>query len=212
MNTLHQQMERGQTYAFRRQSRDELNRTRNLTGAKIYMSVRADMKIAPSIKLTSETPAPVGWRTGITIDDQAQYPGWFTVTLIPDDTKDLVALGHDDPWLYDVRILLGEKTITALTVTVDAIAGTFTRSAGSFIVDGFAVQDDVSWAGFSNAGNNVARRRITGLSALVMTFTDLSGLVNEVGNGNEEITLAGSVVQEISTSNLDIYPQITDLP
>src|SRR5690349_11939272 len=45
-----------------------------------------------------------------------------------------------------------------LTVTVVAAAGTFTRSAGDFLADGFAVGQRVSWGGFTNAGNNVVRR------------------------------------------------------
>ena len=73
----------------------------------------------------------------------------------------------------------------SLTVTVAAAGGTYTRSAGSYITDGFRVGQTVTWSGFTNAGNN-ATKVILVLTATVMT-TSTSGLVNETGNGDERV-------------------------
>jgi hypothetical protein len=81
-------------------------------------------------------------------------------------------------------------TLESLTVTVAASAGTFTKSAGADFTTNFAIGDYVSWTGFTNGGNNVVSRKITDLSANVMTFADLTGLANETGNGDEAITTA----------------------
>jgi len=69
--------------------------------------------------------------------------------------------------------------LSAQTVTVNAAGGTYTRSAGSYITDGFFVGQLVQWAGFTNGGNN-AQKVITALSATVMTVST-TGLVNETG-------------------------------
>src|SRR5579864_848047 len=71
---------------------------------------------------------------------------------------------------------------TGPIITVAAVAGppgTFTRSAGSFITDGFKVGDVVRWTGWATTGatNNNRNYRITALSATVMTVT---GLLNEI--------------------------------
>ncbi len=101
--TKHIGFQRGKTYSFTTVSRDDRNQPRNLTDSTIYLAVRADLKVAPTFKLKSGDTLE-GWRVGIDILDQDQYPGQYTVTFIPEDTVDLVALGHDDPYLYDVTI------------------------------------------------------------------------------------------------------------
>lgn len=77
----------------------------DLTGAKVFMWVRADLKIATAqVMLASETT--VGHRVGIVIADQTGSDrGNFTITLIPADTETLVAAGADDPYFYDVWIV-----------------------------------------------------------------------------------------------------------
>lgn len=89
--------------------------------------------------------------------------------------------------------------LTGQTVTIAASGETYTRSAGSFLVDGFQVGDEVTWAGFSNSANN-GPQVITTLAGTVMTCSG-STLVNEstvanttcstVGDG-EAITVAAS--------------------
>ena len=71
---------------------------------------------------------------------------------------------------------------TGAIITVAAVAGppgTFTRSSGSFLTDGFKVGDIVRWTGWATtgAGNNARNYRITVLTATVMTVT---GLLDEI--------------------------------
>lgn len=77
----------------------------------------------------------------------------------------------------------------AATISVDAAAGTFTRSTGSFITDNFAEGDDiVLTAGF---GSNSGTFTIATVTATVITVTDNSTLVDEAGSGDEQIELYG---------------------
>lgn len=69
---------------------------------------------------------------------------------------------------------------TNQNIAVDATTKTFTRLAGSFITDGFAVGLPVHPAGFTSAGNN-GHFVITALTATVMTCADAVGLVDEAG-------------------------------
>jgi len=110
LKTNHVQLVRGSSLPITRIARDDKNRPIDLTGATIYLAVRADVKVAPTFKLISGSP-PEGWREGIVIDDQSTYPGQYTYTFEPEDTEGLVALGHDDPWLYDVKIKLADETV-----------------------------------------------------------------------------------------------------
>lgn len=68
--------------------------------------------------------------------------------------------------------------------TVNAVAKTYTRTSGSFITNGFAVGQTVTWSGFANGGNNVTDT-IAVLTATVMTVTGGGSLVDESGSGNE---------------------------
>lgn len=73
-------------------------------------------------------------------------------------------------------VLLGTWTATKTTgaQSFSATVGTVVRSAGSFLTDGFAVNDVVINSGFTNAGNN-GRFRISALTATVLTLTALEG-------------------------------------
>lgn len=78
------------------------------------------------------------------------------------------------------NFVAGSTTGAITTVTAAAgPPGTFTRSAGSFITDGFKQGDIVNWTGWATtgAGNNNRNYRIVLLTATVMT---VSGLLNEV--------------------------------
>lgn len=57
---------------------------------------------------------------------------------------------------------------------LSAAVGSFNRAAGSFILDGFTVNDVVVSSGFTNAGN-LGNFRITALTATTMTVTALQG-------------------------------------
>lgn len=75
-----------------------------------------------------------------------------------------------------------------ITVTV-AVARTYTRSAGSYITDGFAVGMVVTWSGFTNAVNN-GKKVIESLTATVMTVAPSQTLVAEAGSGDEQAVVA----------------------
>lgn len=76
----------------------------DLTGATAYFRVRPDMKAAPVVSLSSAT-------TGIVIATQTgSTKGQFTVTIVPNDTKDLPIVSGDD-YIWDSWVVLatGEK-------------------------------------------------------------------------------------------------------
>lgn len=80
-----------------------------------------------------------------------------------------------------LRRLFAAGATTGALATVTAAAGppgTFTRSSGSFLTDGFKVGDVVRWTGWTTTGlaNNARNYRINALTATVMTVT---GLGNE---------------------------------
>lgn len=121
MRTRHLEMVRGSTYRVKSISREDSCRARDLTGSVVYVAIRADMKIGPSVRLTSANPPPAGWRTGVVVANQQQERGGYEWTLIPSDTRDLVAMGHDDPWVYDVAIVMpdGEVVRDVATSNLD---------------------------------------------------------------------------------------------
>jgi len=71
-----------------------------------------------------------------------------------------------------------EFSLTVANVTVDAAAKTYTRATGSWLVDGVSLGTWIQWGGFSEAGNN-QKIQVTDGSALVLTFDNAVGLVNE---------------------------------
>ena len=73
-----------------------------------------------------------------------------------------------------------------LTIAVNSGAGTFTRSAGDFEVDGFAVGMSILGSGFTNGGNNTYFI-ISAISGAVITVTDSTGMVTEGGDGDEQL-------------------------
>lgn len=110
MITKNFSMTRGQTISMTGRAKNSSGYV-SLTGAKIFMWIRADMKVDAQVKLASE--ATLDHRIGIDIDpDQiGSGKGRFVVTMIPVDTESLVALGADDPYLYDIwaQLSTGEE-------------------------------------------------------------------------------------------------------
>lgn len=82
------------------------------------------------------------------------------------------------------------------TISVNASAKTFTRTAGSFITDGFKIGDKFAVVGFTNEGNRDART-ISGISedGLTITVVGGTGLVNETGNGDERMRTSAHLHQ-----------------
>lgn len=77
-------------------------------------------------------------------------------------------------------------------IDVVASAGTFTRTTGSYITEGFVVGHRITTSGFTVAGNNTTKT-IASVTATVITVTDVSGLVDEsIGGGNERVLAIGA--------------------
>lgn len=87
-------------------------------------------------------------------------------------------------------VLLGTWVPTKTTATADQLAATattVTRTVGSFVTEGFAVNDVVVNSGFTNAGNN-GRFRVTAVVAQTLTLTPLEGqtmVVEAAGAGRK---------------------------
>tara|TARA_S200002703_G_scaffold131074_2_gene118466 strand:+ start:648 stop:1229 length:582 start_codon:yes stop_codon:yes gene_type:complete len=86
-------------------------------------------------------------------------------------------------------------TAASQTITAATSGDTLTRTAGSYLTDGFEVGDIVIIAGSASA-NNALLMEITALTATVLT-TD-SNLTNDTGGGNEVITHAGETITAAS--------------
>jgi len=101
-------MVRGQTFSFTETVRDAVTHQRvDLTNARVHLAARTDMKSLPVIKLTSEDPLPATWRAGVALETQSgETLGDYTVTFIPADTEDLIALGADDPYFYEIWVAI----------------------------------------------------------------------------------------------------------
>lgn len=84
------------------------------------------------------------------------------------------------------------KTQGTFTVTTSNAGKTYTRSAGSFITDGFKVGMIATWAGFVNSASNGAHT-ITVLSATVMTVSEAIGA--------DEAAVAATVATAVETKS-----------
>ncbi len=112
--------------------------------------------------------------------------------------------------------VVNEGPITSATVTgspglVFAASGfTITRSAGSFLTEGFAVGQTVTLSGTADNNGNIGP--ISALSATVMTFA--SGIANEtIASGlvsmTEDLTMAGWMsAQSTAFASIDADPRI----
>lgn len=96
----------------------------------------------------------------------SRVTGQLTTNLAP---------GNATPFFETImRRDMTASVTTGAVITVAAAAGppgTFTRSGGSYITDGFRVGDVVRWTGWATTGanNNNVNYRITALTATVMT-------------------------------------------
>ena len=81
----------------------------------------------------------------------------------------------------------GIATSGLISIAVNSAAGTFTRSSGSFLTDGFGIGDTIITSGFTNAGNNTTKV-ISNVTATVITVSSTSGLVTETSATNRLIT------------------------
>ena len=79
-------------------------------------------------------------------------------------------------------------TVTAASTT--GASGTFTRSAGSYLTDGFKIGDVVRWSGWATTAtaNNAHNFLITSLTALIMTGTMLDGVAVAAKAAGDSVT------------------------
>lgn len=77
---------------------------------------------------------------------------------------------------------------SGMALVVAATAGTVTRPSGSWIDDGFREGMEVTFANFTNGGNNAAFV-IASLTDTVITVVDSTGMVDETGGGDETATI-----------------------
>lgn len=90
------------------------------------------------------------------------------------------------------------------TIDVNGTNGTFTRSAGSFLTDGFEPGHAIVTQGFTNGGNN-SNFVISTVTATVITVTDNTGMVTETGGGNETIVMGDYIVGTLSGTRAAQY-------
>lgn len=99
-------------------------------------------------------------------------------------------------------------TVTAATTT--GAQGTFTRSAGSYLTDGFKIGDVLrwtGWAGGSATNNNAKNMMIIALTATVMTVTtfDGSAIVSDAAGDSVTGTVVGKKTLAPLTGHTNDY-------
>ena len=140
---------------------------------------------------------PGGWQNFVVdmskaVDSGTKPPDMTQITQI--GTRHvLTSAGKnvDNIWIdhfsvCDGIVVSGDIDSGVITCGVNETAGTYTRSAGSFLTDGFRVGMDFTASGYANGGNN-GNRTISTVTATVITVTDNTGLVTESGTGDERI-------------------------
>lgn len=99
--------------------------------------------------------------------------------------------------------------VTVTAAFVSGSKGTFTRSAGSFITDGFNIGDVISWSGWVVAtANNAHRMVISNLTATVMTCYTLDGaaiVARAAGDSVACVTAGKKIWVPITGQTRDYY-------
>ena len=86
----------------------------------------------------------------------------------------------------------------AITINVNATNRTFTRTSGSYITDGFEVDQIITTTGNTSDGNNT-QFVIESVTATVITVTNNYGLVTESGDGDETISATNYFTTRVCT-------------
>ena len=142
--------------------------------------------------------------TGGTDGDPVTLQNIFDQDFVTDSTNNVfgvVTKNRAGTFEINSEILLGAPaadTGNAVQINVVAAGGTFTRTTGSYLTDGFLKGMSITTSGFTNAGNNTTKI-ISTVTATVITVTSVTGLVNETGGGNEQVQSTGDTV--ISSQN-----------
>lgn len=96
----------------------------------------------------------------------------------------------------------GSDTVTSVPNTPSAGSTRFTRSAGSWIADGFRVGDWVTVSTFSTASQGNGTFQIVQLTALNMTVADPDGIVT-TGQAAQNLTDTGVVTVTLAGKRVD---------
>ena len=96
-------------------------------------------------------------------------------------------------------------TGAVIVISVTGTGTAYTRSAGSFITDGFKLGDVVSASGFTEANNNSHYGMITALTATVMTVASLDGVVltDEIAGDTVTLAIVGKKTLAATTGQTD---------
>lgn len=106
--------------------------------------------------------------------------------------------------------------ITVTAASTSGQDGTFTRSAGSYLTDGFKVGMVVRWTGWATTGasNNASNMLITALTATVMTVKRLAPLNTAIGakaaGDSVTCTAPGKVTYIPDTGHTSIYHTVEE--
>jgi len=138
-----------------------------------------------------------------TVNGQMKLSGKFR----PECFDDLLEAAAQGTWAV-------KYALTGLTVTVASAASgfTFTRSTGSWITDGVAVGDIITFGGFAAVGNN-ASFQVTALTALAVTCGNATGCTAVVSDTDVTATTGADYLKVGSTQRRvawEIYHSDTD--
>jgi hypothetical protein len=126
--------------------------------------------------------------------------GPITFQLSMSDLDDVLAMSTGGAW----------AAVTTGSSTLEVTSTQYKRAAGSFILDGFQVGDQVTGAGFTAPGNNVTSR-ITALTALLMTV-DAPALVVEAPAAGRTVAIVGKKLKTGSImGSMTVERRFTDI-
>lgn len=91
-------MNAGQTVQIRLTARNSRGAPVTLTGATVFLSVTADLKVAPLFTLESPTDIEIA-------DQDGAEKGKCVATIAAARTEDLVAMGDSDPYFWDAWVV-----------------------------------------------------------------------------------------------------------
>lgn len=138
-----------------------------------------------------------------TVNGQMKLSGKFR----PECFDDLLEAAAQGTWAV-------KYSLTGLTVTVAAAASgfTFTRSAGSWVTDGVAVGDIITFGGFTAVGNN-SSFQVTDVDATIVTCGNATGCTAVVSDTDVTATTGLDYLKVGSTQRRvawEIYHADTD--
>ena len=137
------------------------------------------------------------------------------VQMVDGKASTFLSAGTHSDWfsaLLRKDFVAGATTGAIITVTAavtSGAAGTYTRSSGSYLTDGFKVGDVISWTGWATTGvpNNAHNALITALTATVMTVLNIDGVAVGAKAAGDSVTgtVRGKKTMVPDTGHTNIY-------